>query len=62
MADGGRDEIDNVVAICPNCHRKMHVLNDEVDINILAGIAEQNKKQLERYLGIVGIANKVYEE
>lgn len=62
LADGGRDEIDNVVAICPNCHRKMHVLNDEVDINILAGIAEQNKKQLERYLGIVGIANKVYEE
>ena len=55
LADGGRDAIDNVVAICPNCHRKVHVLNDEVDIIILEGIADQNKRQLERLLGVVEI-------
>lgn len=58
LADGGRDAIDNVVAICPNCHRKMHVLNDEVDTIILEGIADQNKRQLERLLGIVEILER----
>jgi len=24
LADGGKDIIDNVVALCPNCHRKRH--------------------------------------
>lgn len=50
LADGGKDSIDNVVAICPNCHRKIHVLNDVVDTIVLEGIAEQNKKQYERLL------------
>ena len=22
--------LDNVVALCPNCHRKMHELNEEI--------------------------------
>ncbi len=50
LADGGRDAMDNVVAICPNCHRKIHVLNDEVDTIMLEGIAEQNEKQFQRLL------------
>lgn len=50
LADGGKDTIENVVAICPNCHRKMHVLKDENDIFILEQIAEQNKESLERVL------------
>ena len=58
LADGGRDAIDNVVAICPNCHRKVHVLNDEVDTIILEGIADQNKRQLERLLGVVEILGR----
>ena len=58
LADGGRDTIDNVVAICPNCHRKVHVLNDEVDTIILEGIADQNKRQLERLLGVVEILGR----
>lgn len=45
LADGGNDTIDNVVAICPNCHRKFHVLNEPEDKIILEGIAEQNKRQ-----------------
>lgn len=32
LSKGGTDTIDNVVALCPNCHRKMHELNDKDDI------------------------------
>lgn len=35
LADGGKDSIDNISAVCPNCHRKLHVLNDEEDIKVL---------------------------
>ena len=35
LSDGGEDSIDNVVALCPNCHRKMHVLNDPSDVKYL---------------------------
>lgn len=24
LADGGRDTVDNAVALCPNCHRERH--------------------------------------
>ena len=51
LADGGSDTIDNVVAICPNCHRKIHVLNDETDTIILEGIAEHNAEVFNRLLG-----------
>lgn len=27
LSKGGEDSIDNVVALCPNCHRRMHVLD-----------------------------------
>lgn len=50
LADGGTDTIDNVVAICPNCHRKMHVVNDEMDNITLESIAEQNEMKLQRML------------
>lgn len=26
LADGGADAIDNAVALCPNCHRRVHVV------------------------------------
>jgi 5-methylcytosine-specific restriction protein A len=35
LADGGDDAIDNAVALCPNCHRKMHVLGRSEDIKAL---------------------------
>lgn len=35
LSNSGKDEIDNVVALCPNCHRKMHVVNDPTDVQIL---------------------------
>jgi 5-methylcytosine-specific restriction endonuclease McrA len=31
LADGGEDSLANCVALCPNCHTKMHVLNLESD-------------------------------
>ena len=31
LSRGGEDTIENVVAICPNCHRKIHVLNEKSD-------------------------------
>lgn len=62
LADGGKDAMDNMVAICPNCHRKVHVLNDAVDTIILEGIAEHNKKQFERLLGITEMFDRGYKE
>jgi 5-methylcytosine-specific restriction enzyme A len=31
LAKGGDDTIENTVALCPNCHRKMHVLDNQAD-------------------------------
>lgn len=39
LAQGGTDTIDNTVALCPNCHRKMHVLDIENDRKSLLAIA-----------------------
>lgn len=62
LADGGRDTIENVVAICPNCHRKMHVLKNEKDKIILEGVAEQNKKQMDRILSMVEKIERKFAE
>jgi len=35
LSNGGEDSIDNVVALCPNCHKKMHVVNDRNDVRKL---------------------------
>lgn len=35
LSNGGADIIDNVVALCPNCHRKMHIVNDSLDVDHL---------------------------
>jgi len=34
LSRNGRDAIDNVVALCPNCHRKMHVRDEKADRNL----------------------------
>ena len=31
LARGGEDSLANTVALCPNCHRQMHVLDSESD-------------------------------
>ena len=39
LSEGGLDSIDNCVALCPNCHRKMHVVNDPKDKQVLLTVA-----------------------
>lgn len=41
LANGGADTIDNTVALCPNCHRKMHIVGAPNDIKRLKITAEQ---------------------
>jgi 5-methylcytosine-specific restriction protein A len=42
LSEGGEDSIENAVALCPNCHRQMHVLNLAKDIRKLKRAALQN--------------------
>jgi 5-methylcytosine-specific restriction protein A len=35
LAKGGADTIENTVALCPNCHRKMHILDRPEDRHLL---------------------------
>jgi 5-methylcytosine-specific restriction endonuclease McrA len=35
LSRGGHDLLDNVVALCPNCHRKMHYLDEKADRDVL---------------------------
>ena len=39
IARGGADEVYNAVALCPNCHRKMHILDEKSDVNYLKQVA-----------------------
>lgn len=39
LANKGSDTIDNVAALCPNCHRKMHSLELQRDIDKLKKLA-----------------------
>ena len=41
LSKGGEDSVMNTVALCPNCHRKMHVVNSKEDIEYLLS---KNKK------------------
>ena len=55
LADGGPDVIYNTVAICPNCHRKIHVLNSREDIIKLEKIildyllADEDNENIAKY-------------
>ena len=35
LSRGGSDTLDNVAALCPNCHRKMHIVQSQADIDKL---------------------------
>lgn len=35
LSKGGEDTLENSIALCPNCHKKMHILNKESDIKFL---------------------------
>jgi len=42
---GGADSIDNTVALCPNCHKKMHIVEDKNDFDKLITIAKKRAKE-----------------
>ncbi|WP_170869051.1 HNH endonuclease, partial [Pseudomonas aeruginosa] len=42
LANGGADTVENTVALCPNCHRKMHIINDSKDQEKLKNIVKLN--------------------
>lgn len=46
LSEGGEDAIDNTVALCPNCHRKMHIVKDIIDINKLKKIATLRGREI----------------
>ncbi|MCW7475611.1 HNH endonuclease [Leptospira levettii] len=41
LSRNGEDTIENTVALCPNCHRKMHILEDKNDMEKLIKISKQ---------------------
>ncbi len=45
LSKRGTDRLDNVVALCPTCHRKMHIVNDADDVNRLKIIAKSHFKE-----------------
>ena len=38
LARGGEDTIENTVALCPNCHKRMHVLSNQTDQELLRDV------------------------
>lgn len=47
LAKGGEDVLENTVALCPNCHRKMHHLNNQEDITRLKVVANARRSEIE---------------
>ncbi len=35
LSRGGEDSTSNTVALCPNCHTKMHIVDDKADVKVL---------------------------
>ncbi|MFP7736840.1 HNH endonuclease [Priestia aryabhattai] len=42
LSKGGEDTTENTVALCPNCHRRMHSLNAKKDVEKLKIVASKN--------------------
>jgi 5-methylcytosine-specific restriction protein A len=46
LSKEGEDTIDNVAALCPNCHRRMHILDKKDDIRKLTD--QRNSEAIHR--------------
>ena len=55
LAEGGPDAIFNTVAMCPNCHRKVHTLNAKEDVKKLEKVilnyllSDEDKENLKKW-------------
>ncbi|MCD8120607.1 MAG: HNH endonuclease [Lachnospiraceae bacterium] len=38
LSRGGADSIENTAALCPNCHARMHILDDQQDVEKLESV------------------------
>jgi len=47
LSQHGEDRVANAVALCPNCHRKVHIVNDPQDNQHLQAVARENGLQLQ---------------
>jgi nucleoid DNA-binding protein/5-methylcytosine-specific restriction endonuclease McrA len=45
LAAGGKDTLENSVALCPNCHRKMHIARLQSDVEALVQKARGHNPQ-----------------
>ena len=45
LRDGGKPTPENTVALCPNCHKRVHLLNDPEDKKKLIEVAKGHKTQ-----------------
>lgn len=53
LRDGGSDTRENVVAVCPNCHRKLHIAPDPEtveNLNLLAKIRAEKLDKLSQQM------------
>lgn len=41
LSKGGMDSVDNCVALCPNCHTRMHILDSPQDVLVLKASIKQ---------------------
>lgn len=52
LSEGGEDAITNVIALCPNCHSKMHILGIPDDKKKIENLAERYAHIAEKEIGI----------
>jgi 5-methylcytosine-specific restriction endonuclease McrA len=48
LRDGGSDTRENVVAVCPNCHRKLHIAPDSETVENLTLLAKTRAEKLDK--------------
>lgn len=48
LSRGGQDVLENVVALCPNCHKKIHILNEKTDNQKLLDRLQLYAKKINR--------------
>lgn len=46
LSRGGLDSITNAVALCPNCHRKMHILDKKEDVDFLVQYVKKSERHM----------------